>query len=197
VLATRRFSSAMSIRRLGIRVRFLAAAAAVALLGLRPGAQPPPAVSLDTQGRTLSLSTEHLTVAATLAPLQLPRAGRVTLTASVTPKAGMHLYAPGSRYRSVTIKLAANSPFQLAAPIAYPKPVLYTFKPLNEQVPVYDAPFRLMAQIALDASRPIVTPLRRPLPVTLKASLDYQACDARFCYLPESLPLRWTVTSTP
>jgi hypothetical protein len=180
---------------LGNRVPFLAAAAAVALLGLRPGAQSPPRVPSDPEGRTLSLSTDHLTVAATLAPLQLPRGGRVTLTATVTPKPGMHVYAPGSRYRA--IKLAANSPFRLEAPLTYPKPELYTFKPLNEQVPVYNAPFRLLAEIALDTSRPMVTPLRRPLPVTLKASLDYQACDNRYCYLPESVPLRWTVTTTP
>jgi len=62
---------------------------------------------------------------------------------------------------------------------------------------VYDAPFKLVAQFALDTSRPLVMPLRRPLPVTLKASLDYQACDERFCYLPESIPLRWTVTAVP
>ncbi|HEV8393342.1 MAG TPA: protein-disulfide reductase DsbD domain-containing protein [Vicinamibacterales bacterium] len=181
---------------MGNRVRLLAAAAAVAVLGLRPGAQSPPQVSSNLQGRTLSMSTDQLTVAATLAPLQLPPGGRVTLTAAVTPKAGMHVYAPGSRYRAVGIKLAATSPFRLEAPVEYPKPGLYTFKPLNEQVPAYDAPFRLIAQIVLDTSKPIVTP-RRPLPVTLKASLDYQACDNRFCYLPESIPLQWTITSTP
>jgi len=175
----------------------LVAAAAVALLGLRSGAQSPPRVAANPQGRTLSISTDHLTVAATLAPLQLPHGGRVTLTAAVTPKAGMHVYAPGSRYRAVAIKLAATSPFRFEAPVEYPKAGLYTFKPLNEQVPAYDTPFRLIAQIVLDTSKPIVTPLRRPLPITLKASLDYQACDNRFCYLPESIPLQWTVTSTP
>jgi len=174
----------------------IAAAVSAALLGLPP-VDARQRSSSDVQGRTLSMSTDHLTVAATVAPLQLPRGGHVVLTADVTPKAGMHLYAPGSRYRVVAIKLAANSPFKLDAPISYPKPVLYTFKPLDEEVRVYDAPFKLVAQFALDTSRPLVMPLRRPLPVTLKASLDYQACDERFCYLPESIPLRWTVTATP
>jgi len=174
----------------------IAAAVSAALLGLPP-VDARQRSSSDVQGRTLSMSTDHLTVAATVAPLQLPRGGHVVLTADVTPKAGMHLYAPGSRYRVVAIKLAANSPFKLDAPISYPKPVLYTFKPLNEQMPVYNTPFRLEARIVLDASRALVTPVRRPLPVTLKASLDYQACDERYCYLPESVPLRWTVTAAP
>ena len=122
---------------------------------------------------------------------------RITLTADIAPKAGIHVYAPGSQYRAVAIKLDAQSPFRLGVPVEYPKPTLYTFKPLNEEVPVYDTPFRLVAQVVLDAARPHLVPLRRPLPVTLKGSLDYQACDQRYCYLPESLPLRWTILAIP
>ena len=145
----------------------------------------------------MSVSTDHVSVAATLAPLQMTRAGRVTLTTEITPKAGIHVYAPGSQYRAVRITLPANSLFTVDGPPTYPKPVLYTFKPLNETVPVYDGPVRLIARMALDASRPLGAPLRRPLPVTLRASLDYQACDDRQCYLPESVPLRWTVIAMP
>jgi len=174
----------------------IAAAVSAALLGLPP-VDARQRSSSDVQGRTLSMSTDHLTVAATVAPLQLSRGGRLVLTADVVPNAGMHLFAPGARYRVVAIKLAPNSPFKLEEPVTYPKAALYTFKPLNEQMPVYNTPFRLEARIVLDASRALVTPVRRPLPVTLKASLDYQACDERYCYLPESVPLRWTVTAAP
>lgn len=174
-----------------------AAAGLVAVFSLHPVAQTPKRSSPDTQRRTLSVSTDHLTVSATIAPLALQPGGHIVLTADVAPKAGMHLYAPGARYRVVSIRLAPNSPFKLEEPVAYPKSTVYTFKPLNEQVPVYDAPFRLEARIALDASRPLIRTVRRPLPVTLKATLDYQACDDRYCYLPESVPLRWTITSTP
>jgi len=193
----RRRSSTTYSKPLVNRFSLVAAAGLVALFSLHPGAQAPSRPASDANGRTLALSTAHLAVSATVAPLQLPRGGRVVLTADVAPKAGMHLYAPGARYRVVAIKLAPNSPFKLEAPVTYPKAVLYTFKPLNEQAPVFNAPFRLEARIVLDTSRPLATPVRRPLPVTLKASLDYQACDERYCYLPESIPLRWTVTAAP
>jgi len=193
----RSLSSAIYSKPLVSRISFLAAAGLVALFSLHPGAQAPTPPSPDAKGRTLSLSTAHLTVSATVAPLQLSRGGRLVLTADVVPNAGMHLFAPGARYRVVAIKLAPNSPFKLEEPVTYPKAALYTFKPLNEQMPVYNTPFRLEARIVLDASRALVTPVRRPLPVTLKASLDYQACDERYCYLPESVPLRWTVTAAP
>ena len=193
----RRRSSATFSRPLVSRYSVLAAATLVAVFGLHPGAQAPTPPSADAKERTLSLSTDHLTVSATVTPLQLPRGGRVVLSANVTPKAGMHLYAPGARYRVVAIKLAPNSLFTLEEPVTYPKAALYTFKPLNEQMPVYNTAFRLEARIVLDASRAPATPVRRPLPVTLKATLDYQACDERYCYLPESVPLRWTLTTTP
>jgi DsbC/DsbD-like thiol-disulfide interchange protein len=175
----------------------LAAAVAVGLCGLRLGAQTPPRQAPGTPTRTLSRTTDHLTLSATLSAAAIAPGRRVTLTADVKPKAGMHVYAPGSQYRAVAITLESRSPFRLDAPVEYPKPALYTFKPLDEQVLVYDTPFRLVAQLALDPARPFVTPLQRPATFALNASLDYQACDDRVCYLPESVPLRWSLTLLP
>ena len=175
----------------------LAAAVAVGLCGLRLGAQAPPRQPPSTPARTLSTTTDHLTVSATLSAQTIAPGRRVTLTAEVKPKVGMHVYAPGSQYRAVAIKLEPRSPFRLDAPVEYPKAVLYTFKPLDEQVLVYDAPFRLVAQVALDPAGAFVSPLQRPTRLALNTSLDYQACDDRVCYLPESVPLRWMVTLLP
>ena len=33
--------------------------------------------------------------------------------------------------------------------------------------------------------------------LTLRGTLDYQACDDSICYNPVSVPLSWTVTLTP
>jgi DsbC/DsbD-like thiol-disulfide interchange protein len=187
-----RRSSATSSRRWADSAPAIAAAAVIALCGLHLAADAQPAPA-----RAISKTTDHLSVSATLSALTIAPGGRVTLSVEVKPKAGMHVYAPGSAYRPVAIRLTAGSPFRLEAPVEYPKPALYTFKPLNEQVLVYNAPFRLVAQFGVDPARPAVTPLQRPTPLTLIASLDYQACDDRVCYLPESVPLRWTVTPAP
>ena len=183
----RRRSSATSNRRSAGRLLLLGAAA-VALCGLHLGAQA---------SKPLSRTTNHLTASAVLSALTIQPGRRLVLTIDVKPKAGMHVYAPGSQYRAVAIKIADGSPFRLDAPVEYPKPALYTFKPLNEQVLVYAQPFQLTAQLAHDATRLLVTPPQRPQSATLNASLDYQACDDRVCYLPESVPFRWTVTIPP
>ena len=50
------------------------------------------------------------------------------------------------------------------------------------------------------------SPAKRRLPreelafsgtLTLRGTLDYQACDDRVCYNPVSVPLSWTVTLVP
>ena len=148
------------------------------------------------QTLTPALKPGHAAIAASPAEVNGTPGTKIALFVDVTPKPGMHVYAPGSQYRPVTIKLAADSPFRLEASLEYPKPSLYLFKPLNEQVPVYDTPFKLVAQIGLDPRRAVVTPLG-PSEIPLATSLDYQACDDRVCYLPESIPLRWTVTLLP
>ena len=192
----KRPSSATFSRRSVSRRRALAAAATVALCGVLAEAQSAPRPSSDAPSGLVSSATDHLVVSAILAPLQITGGRALVLTANVTPKAGMHVYAPGSRYRAVTIKLAMGSPFRLEGPVEYPKPVLYTFKPLNESVPVYDTPFRLVARLGLDPAKLLTTRTQRPATLVVKALLDYQACDDRFCYLPESVPLRWTIAST-
>jgi hypothetical protein len=171
----------------------LAAAVVVAVVALPVGPQAPAAQAPAAAARTISKATDHLTASAVLSVLSIAPGRRVTLTADVTPKAGMHVYAPGSQYRAVTLKLDPRSPFALDAPVEYPKPVLYTFTPLKERVLVYDTPFRLIAQVGLDPKRAFVA-REYPATLALNASLEYQACDDRVCYLPQSVPLRWTVT---
>ena len=191
----KRPSSATSSGHSASRRHALVAAATVALCSVLADAQTPPQRPPDTSPGLVTRATDHLLVSATLAPLRIARDHGLVLTANVMPKDGMHVYAPGSRYRAVSIKLAAGSPFRFESPVEYPKPALYTFKPLNESVLVYDAPFRLVARLGLDPARAPAASPQRSLTLVVEASLDYQACDSRFCYLPESVPLRWAVAT--
>lgn len=192
----KRPSSATSSRRSASSATALAWTAWL-VTAVLPGAaqQRGPAIG-GAASKTVIRSTAHLSVTATLAPVSIAPGGRVALSVSVKPNPGLHVYAPGSRYRAVAIKLSPRSGFRLEAPVAYPKPVPFVFKPLNETVPVYDAPFRLVAQLGLDPATPAAGAPPTRNEIVLNASFDYQACDDRFCYLPESVPLRWTIAST-
>ena len=58
---------------------------------------------------------------------------------------------------------------------------------------VYQRPFRIAQDVALDASAEAQAALKDLSSLTLKATLTYQACDDRICFSPQSVPLTWTV----
>ena len=65
----------------------------------------------------------------------------------------MHVYAPGTKYRAITVTLNRN-PSLKPAKAVYPKPSIYVFKPLKEQVLVYSDPFKLTMNIAVGTVPP-------------------------------------------
>lgn len=73
----------------------------------------------------------------------------------------------------------------------------YYFKPLNEHVPVFQKPFRIVQDLMLDPSREAAAALKDMKSMTIAATLDYQACDDKVCFNPQSVPLTWTIGVRP
>jgi DsbC/DsbD-like thiol-disulfide interchange protein len=110
---------------------------------------------------------------------------KLALFVDVTPKPGIHVYAPGSKdYIPITVKLNAQPEIK-AGKVAYPKSEVMTFA--DEKVPVFQKPFRLTQDVTLDKSA------KAGSTVTVSGTVNYQACDDRVCYPPESSPITWTV----
>lgn len=142
---------------------------------------------------TISRRTRHLKLTASLSSRVLTPARRTMLIVDVEPRRGMHLYAPGSKYQPVTIVLEPQTGLRVSNTV-YPAATPYYFKPLNETVDVYDAPFRLRVDVTFE--QPPAPALTGAAAIVLKGSLDYQACDDRVCYLPESVPFMLAVDVT-
>ena len=106
-------------------------------------------------------------------------------------KPGMHVYAPGVQgYIPIELKLRETPAFQAHAP-SYPASRKLRLKAIGETVPVYTGRFRVVADITI-ASEAQVKPLLSPTgELAVEAALRYQACDARVCYPPETVPLKW------
>ena len=137
---------------------------------------------------TISRSTRHLKLTASLSSRLLTPGGRTTLIVDVEPRRGMHVYAPGSKYQAVTVVIAPQPALKVYDTV-YPPAKPYYFKPLNETVDVYDAPFRLRIDVAVvDATAASGTRAGSSV-CTERRRLDDQACDDRVCYLPETVPL--------
>ena len=143
--------------------------------------------------------TAHLAIAASQSNPDVTVGSRFHLALDVTPKPGMHVYAPGADdlgYRVIGLHLDTPD-FLRALPAEYPASEIYHFEPLDERVPVYQRPFRLVQELVVEGSPEAAAQLAELDALTLTGRLDYQACDDAVCFNPASVPLIWTLTVQP
>lgn len=151
----------------------------------------------DVSVAATKVQTRHLDVVTYPSDAVIAPGNRFSVMAQITPRAGLHVYAPGaSGYKVIDLQIV---PGQYLHPqrTAYPRSEMYLFKPLNERVPTYQKPFTLTQQVVLDGQASTRTALRAQTSLTIGGVLMYQACDDRLCYDPVSLPLSWTVGLKP
>ena len=150
-----------------------------------PASAPTPA-----DPRVVSRATPHLTFTGTISSAAVTPDARMSITFDVVPKKGMYVFAPGTHYRPVAIRLDTGSLLRVHGS-KYPKPTRFVFKPLKEEVLVYDAPFRLALTVVAGDAETLRSQLRGRAQMTIKGTFDYQACDDSVCYEPASVPVQW------
>ena len=117
-----------------------------------------------------------------------------SLVLDVRPATGVHVYAPGVvGYKPIGLTIQPRAGV-LVRDVRYPPPENYHFKPLNERVQVFQRPFRIVQDVAIDASPQAQAALKDATSLTFHGQLAYQACDDRICFTPQSVPLTWTVS---
>jgi len=146
-------------------------------------------------GRTgMSAGTMHLTMTASISDTVAAPGERLSVTVTVTPKARMHLYAPGKHdYQVVRLTFDPQTWLRPQA-IVYPASEIYHFKPLDERVEVFMKPFRLRRDLTLLATPEAQKLLRALTSVTITGALEYQACDDKVCFNPASVPISFVVS---
>ena len=160
------------------------------------GAQPAGDAAKDRVGAT-ERWTDHLKLTTYPGTPTASPGDRVSLIVEIEPGARMHVYAPGADgYRLVTLKVV-DQEFVRLVPIKYPPSEIYVFEPLNERIPVYQKPFKLIQELILGTGPQAEAVFRASPELTLKGTLEYQACDDRICFNPVSVPLSWTVALRP
>jgi DsbC/DsbD-like thiol-disulfide interchange protein len=120
-----------------------------------------------------------------------------SLVLDVRPAPRVHVYAPGaSSYKPVQLALNAQ-PGVVVRAAQFPTSEDYFFKPLNEHVPVYQHPFRIVQDVMLDPSRDGSAALKDVTMITITGTFEYQACDDKVCFPPQSIPLSWSIGVKP
>ena len=144
-------------------------------------------------GPAMSIETAHLALTAAVSDDALAPGHRVSLVFDITPRPGMHVYAPGKHtYQVVRVALEPQSWMRVHR-TQYPVSEIYHFKPLDERVEVYQKPFRVVQEVTILATPEVQKQLAAQTAVTIRGRLEYQACDDTLCYAPQSVPVSWTL----
>lgn len=154
-------------------------------------------IGRGTPAGSMTASTAHLSMAASISDTTAAPGERLSLIADVTPARGMHVYAPGKHtYQVVRLELDPQ-PWLKVHPAAYPRFEIYHFKPLDERVEVFIKAFRLRRDVTLLATPPAAQQLSAMTTATITGALEYQACDDKVCFNPTRVPVSFTVKLRP
>ena len=139
------------------------------------------------------VSSPHLEITSYATDSTVAPGTHFSVVLDIRPAPGIHVYAPDvTGYKPIALAIAPLEWVRIKA-AQYPQSEDYHFKPLNEHVQVYQHPFRIVHDIALEASPEAQAALKEVSSLTIKGTLSYQACDDRICFTPETVPLTWTV----
>src|SRR5262249_2223526 len=129
----------------------------------------------------------HAAVTSGPANLGVTPGTRVMLFIDVTPNPNIHVYAPGVKdYIPISVKLEPHANVKFGK-LLFPKSELVTL--LDEKVPVFQKPFRITQEVTV-----IGGALKTGDTVPVTAKVDWQACDDKVCYPPESTTVSWTLS---
>lgn len=127
----------------------------------------------------------HAAVVVSASAASAARGSKVSLYVDVTPNTGVHVYAPGAKdYVPIVVKMDPQSNLTFAE-LQYPKSETMDFA--GEKVPVYEQAFRLVEDVQIGRGA------KAGKTLTLTANVKYQACDDRVCFIPATVPVRWTI----
>lgn len=145
----------------------------------------------DGVGKT-TVDTPQLTLTASASDGAVAPGRRITLIVEVDPKSKMHVYAPGVKgYIPIDWQMADSKAVVAASP-SWPASHILNLPVIKETVPVYDEHFRVTRDIVIGQENEIAPLIGPDRMLTVEATLKYQACDDKECYLPRSIPLKWT-----
>jgi hypothetical protein len=140
---------------------------------------------------------KHLKLATSASDAEARPGQRLTLSVDVTPDKRIHVYAPGiQNYIPIALSLNESAGFR-SDPVSYPPSRMLHLRAIQETVPVYDRPFRVLITVALADFATLGKVVDADRNLTVEGSFRYQACNDRECFLPETVPLAWKIHILP
>jgi hypothetical protein len=139
-----------------------------------------------------TFSGKHVQLAVSATDQSVLGGERVALAIDVDLKPGLHVYAPGVEgYIPIEWKLKDTGAATFF-PVVFPSSRMLHLDAIDETVPVYEGRFRLVRDVTLAPEAKLKPLLDGAGEITIEGTLRYQACDDRLCYIPDTVPVKWT-----
>lgn len=133
-----------------------------------------------------SIEAKHLHISASAGAEMVHVGQRIVLAADIEMPRGVHVYAPGVQ-GYIPIELAiAGSDATVVHPAVYPPSQQLHLKAIGETVPVYTGRVRVLREITIGKNV-------KAGELVVAGTFRYQACDDKQCFIPETVPLKWTL----
>ena len=141
--------------------------------------------------------TDHLVVSSWASDEIVAGGQRVALVLDIDLKEKMHVYAPGvDGYIPVEWKMEEVSGL-VNYPPSYPESENLHLPAIDETVPVYQGSVRFLTDLKLGREKDLQHLLDEQGRLLVRGELRYQACDDKMCYLPQTIPLEWSLELEP
>jgi hypothetical protein len=169
----------------GYRERDTASDILVTQFGVRPG------LAHST------IETKHLKLSSSASAAVVHSGQHIALTLDVELPPKMHVYAPGVQgYIPIDWSMGETEAAKASAAV-YPASKRLHLRAIRDTVPVYAGSFRLVREITIGPEAKLKPFLTAGGELTFEGSFRYQACDDRVCYLPQTVPLKWSFQFEP
>ena len=145
-----------------------------------------------------TVEAPHIQLAVTQSDRIAYSGNHITLTAEVQLPPDVHVYAPGvNGYKVIHLEVDPMREIQVKS-TSYPRSKILFLPAIKERVPVFEGKFfiRQDVQVAtgVDFGKSLGTDGKM---ITITGKLEYQACDSKICFLPDSVPVQWQMQLLP
>jgi len=145
-----------------------------------------------------STTAKHLSIVTSASSDTAHMGQHLVLMLDVDLPPRVHVYAPGVHDGYIPIDWKQND--TLAAKtgtVAYPTAKTIFLDAIKEKVPVYQEHLRLTRDLILGNDKDLASAADNSGTVTFSGTFRYQACDDEKCFVPETVPVSWTLHFEP
>jgi peroxiredoxin len=140
-----------------------------------------------------TIKTPQITLTTFVTDREAAAGTHFSVVVDVKPGSRVHVYAPGVvGYKPIALTVEPQPALVVRAAL-FPKAEDYFFKPLNEHVPVYMKPFRIVQDLEIDPAPQAAAALKDRTAMAIAGTVAYQACNDTVCFTPQVVPLTWTI----